>query len=160
MTPLPLEICLDATLSDPRVAAFLQEHLDDMHRTSPPECVFALDVEKLRAPGIYFWTAWQGEQLVGTVALKRLDEAHAELKSMRSAARLRGHGIGRRLLAHVFEQARALGFQRLSLETGTHAFFEPAHGLYERYGFTDCGPFAAYAEDPNSRFMTLTLAPR
>jgi putative acetyltransferase len=39
------------------------------------------------------------------------------------------------------------------------AAFVPAHRLYESAGFMRTGPFGAYAEDPNSIFMTLVLAP-
>ena len=35
--------------------------------------------------------------------------------------------------------------------------FVPARSLYQSFGFTYCGPFADYAEDPNSVFMTRTL---
>ena len=60
---------------------------------------------------------------------------------------------------HIIEVARARGYERLSLETGSVAAFTPAHRLYESAGFTRTGPFGAYAEDPNSIFMTLVLAP-
>ena len=80
------DIRLDNDLRDPRIAAFMQEQLADMRRVSPPESVHALDLERLRAPDIQFWTAWStgasGEALVATAALKRLDASHAELKSM------------------------------------------------------------------------------
>ena len=36
----------------------------------------------------------------------------------------------------------------------------PARRLYERFGFTRCGPFGSYVEDPNSVFMTLELTGR
>ncbi|MDW2406422.1 GNAT family N-acetyltransferase, partial [Vibrio sp. 1262-1] len=49
------------------------------------------------------------------------------------------------------------GIQRLSLETGSMAFFEPAHRLYEKHGFAYCEKFGDYQPDPNSRFMTLAL---
>ena len=45
-------------LSDPRIAAFMEEHLQDMRATSPPESVHALDMDQLRRPEIRFWTAW------------------------------------------------------------------------------------------------------
>jgi len=154
---MALDIRLDKQLTDPRIAAFLQQHLDDMHRTSPPESVHALDLQALRVLEIQFWTAWAGEQLVGTVALKRLDAEHAELKSMRCSAEMRGQGIGRALLVHALAQARELGFQRLSLETGTHAEFIPAQTLYRSHGFQDCGPFGSYRLDPHSCFMSLAL---
>ena len=157
---LDLRIRLD-DLQDPRIAAFLEEHLVDMRRVSPPESVHALDLNGLRRPDIRFWTGWTdaptGEALVATAALKRLDAGHAELKSMRTASSLRGQGIAGRMLAHVIAQARALGHARLSLETGSQPFFAPAHALYEKHGFQACAPFGAYTDDPNSRFMTRVL---
>ena len=152
-----LRIQLDAELRDPRIAAFLEEHLADMRRASPPESVHALDLGALRQPGIRFWTAWFGETLVATAALKRLDQQHADLKSMRTTAALRGQGIAARMLAHVMAEARALGHARLSLETGSQPFFAPARALYARHGFQACGPFGDYAADPNSHFMTRAL---
>lgn len=157
---IDLRIRLD-DLRDPRVAAFLEEHLADMRRVSPPESVHALDLEGLRQPDIRFWTAWidlpTGESLVATAALKRLDDRHAELKSMRTAAALRGQGIAGRMLAHVMTEARALGHARLSLETGSQPFFASAHSLYRQHGFQACAPFAGYDEDPNSLFMSREL---
>ena len=46
---------------------------------------------------------------------------------------------------------------RLSLETGSWPYFAPARALYARHGFTECGPFGDYREDPNSVFMTLVF---
>lgn len=152
-----LHISLDESLSDPRIVAFLEEHLTDMRRVSPPESVHALDLDALRQPGIRFWTAWLGDTLVGTAALKRLDDGHAELKSMRTTATLRGQGIAARMLEHTVAQARALGHARMSLETGSQPFFAPARALYAKHGFEECGPFGGYGPDPNSYFMTRTL---
>jgi putative acetyltransferase len=92
------------------------------------------------------------------VALKELDAGHGEIKSMRTATAQRRRGVGAALLEHVLEQAQACGFRRLSLETGPQPEFAPARALYARYGFVTCGPFADYAEDPYSTFMTRTLA--
>ena len=131
--PAPLHIRRD-DLSDPRIAAFLEDHLRDMRATSPPESVHALDLAALQDPSVHFWTAWlptaDGSSdgiLAGTGAIKRLDAQHAELKSMRTAAALRGQGIATRMLRHILDQARTLGVLRLSLETGTQDFFAPAH---------------------------------
>ena len=95
--------------------------------------------------------------LVGTGALKRLDAGHAELKSMRTSTRHRGQGIARQLLNHLLHEARTRGFARVSLETGTQPFFEPARQLYLQNGFVECGPFADYGLDPSSFFMTRAL---
>jgi putative acetyltransferase len=57
---------------------------------------------------------------------------------------------------HTAEAAR--GMARLSLETGSWAYFAPARARYARHGFVECGPFGEYREDPNSVFMTVALA--
>ncbi len=46
------------------------------------------------------------------------------------------------------------GGKRLSLETGTADAFLPARRLYEKFGFTYCGPFADYRPSPHNTFMT------
>ena len=144
-------------LSRPAIHALLDEHLQDMHALSPPESVHALDLEKLRRRDVTFWTAWDGDTLLGCAALKELASTHGEIKSMRTPVALRGRGVGRRLLEHVVAVARARGYERLSLETGSLAAFEPAHRLYASFGFTPCGPFGEYADDPHSLYMTLRL---
>jgi len=139
------------------IAALLQVHLDAMHQHSPPESVHALDLEALRHPSITFWTAWDGDALMGCGALKTHSATHAELKSMRTATGHERKGVARALLRHMEAEARARGVLRISLETGTNAPFFPAHRLYESEGFVDCGPFADYQLDPWSRFMTKAL---
>lgn len=144
-------------LTGQEIAAFLEDHIRDMRAVSPPGSKHALDLNGLKAPEITFWTAWEGERLVGSCALKQLDERHGEVKSMRVATENRSKGIGVALVSHVIAEARARGYIRLSLETGAMSFFEPARRLYRRSGFTLCGPFANYKADPNSVFMTLQL---
>jgi putative acetyltransferase len=142
------------------IADLLEDHLNDMRLVSPPESRHALDLEGLRKPEITFWTAWSEGRLVGCCALKQLDEAHGEVKSMRVVGAVRGRGIGGALVAHIIAEAKARNYSRLSLETGAMAFFEPARRLYIRSGFEPCGPFASYKPDPNSVFMMLTLEPK
>jgi putative acetyltransferase len=146
-------------LSRPQVHALLQEHLDNMYELSPPEQVFALDLTKLRAPEISFWTVWEDGVLLGCGALKELSPTEGEVKSMRTPKALRGKGAGRAVLARIIEAAHQRGYERLSLETGTHEAFTPAHKLYQTFGFEFCGPFGSYKEDPSSVFMTLRLYP-
>jgi putative acetyltransferase len=146
-------------LTRPQVHALLQEHLDDMHALSPPESVHALDLARLRASDITFWTVWDGPTLLGCGALKQLDPTHGEVKSMRTPQALRRRGAARAVLSRIVDEARARGYTRLSLETGSMAAFRPAQQLYESFGFTVCGPFGPYRPDPNSTFMTLALPP-
>ena len=144
-------------LTRPAIHALLNEHLQSMYALSPPESVHALDLEKLRKPGITFWSAWEGPLLLGCGALKELDRKHGEVKSMRTPAALRRKGAGRAILAHIIDVARSRSYERLSLETGAMEAFRPAQKLYENFGFAYCGPFGEYSEDPNSVFMTLRL---
>lgn len=151
-----MEIRID-DLQGSAIQALLQEHLDDMHATSPPESVHALDLDALRHPNITFWTAWNNDELLGCGALKQLSPEHAELKSMRTARTQLRKGVARTMLRHILAAARARGFQRISLETGTPAPFVAAQKLYASEGFVACGPFANYLLDPYSLFMTKAL---
>jgi putative acetyltransferase len=61
------------------------------------------------------------------------------------------------LLRHIIDEAKRRGYRRLSLETGSMDYFEPARSLYAKFGFAHCDPFAGYVEDPNSVFMAKDL---
>lgn len=139
------------------VIELLREHLANMYELSPPESVHALDLDGLRAPDVSFWTIWEGGTLLGCGALKQLDAGHGEVKSMRTPVVLRRRGAGRAMLDHILAEARARGYRRLSLETGSNDDFLPARRLYESVGFVYCEPFADYRPDPLSSFMTLVL---
>lgn len=151
-----MEIRVD-DLTSPEVIGLLVEHRQSMFLHSPPESVHALDLERLRQPEITFWSVWQNGQLMGCGALKELDGRHGEIKSMRTAAPHLRKGVATRLMHYILEEARRRGYRRLSLETGSMAAFEPARSLYASFGFTPCGPFADYIEDPYSVFMTRDL---
>ncbi|MFC3852903.1 GNAT family N-acetyltransferase [Salinispirillum marinum] len=139
------------------IAEFLQQHINDMRSVSPPESKHALDLEGLRAPDITFWSLYDGDQLVGCAALKELDVDHGEVKSMRVKASVRGQGIGSKLVSHVVQEAMNRQYRSIALETGSMPFFEPARALYLKHGFSYCGPFGSYKEDPYSVFMELRL---
>ena len=144
-------------LRGPEIAALLETHLALMRAISPPESVHALDLERLRAPTITFWTAWEGADLLGCGALKQLDAREGEIKSMHIVARWRRRGVAVELLMHIIGEAKVRGYRRLSLETGSQAEFAPARAMYARNGFIECGPFGDYRPDPNSVFMTRGL---
>ncbi|WNM24826.1 GNAT family N-acetyltransferase [Demequina capsici] len=144
----------------PDIVALLDEHLAHMHATSPAESVHALDVARLKRPGIAFLAARDDDGvLLGVGAIAELDSAHGEIKSMRTAASARGRGVAAEVLTQLLATALERGYDRVSLETGTQEFFAPAHRLYARAGFTPCGPFADYTDDPHSRFFTKSLEP-
>lgn len=145
---------------DPRaedVRALLSTHLAFSRASSPPEFSFALDVDDLAEPGVTFFSARRQGVLVGVAALKRLDEDHAELKSMHTREDDRGRGVGRALVDHLLDRARRQGYRRVSLETGTTDEFLAARTLYSRAGFRPCPPFGDYRASDFNTFMTILL---
>jgi putative acetyltransferase len=144
-------------LSGDQTQALVKRHLEGMYASSPACSVHALDLDRLRAPGVTFWSGWAGDDVAVMGALKRLDDSNGEIKSMRVSDAFLGQGAGRAMLEHIIAEARAMGMKALWLETGSTEAFEPALKLYESAGFVFCGPFAGYTDDPFSRFMTKTL---
>ena len=151
----------EIALDDPRksdVRALLERHLAFCLSETPPEHSFALDVDALVQPGIAFFSYRDGDGTVlGVGAIKELDPAHAELKSMHTAAEARGRGVGRAILDHLLSVARARGYRRVSLETGTTPGFAAARALYAGSGFVPGEPFADYVCTEDNTFYTLTL---
>jgi putative acetyltransferase len=139
------------------VGAVLARHLAVMRAGTPPAHVHALPAERLRDPAVTLFGARRAGVLLGVGAIRRLDAAHAELKSMHTLAEARGRGVGRALLNHLLRVAAASGYQRVSLETGTMAAFEPARTMYQSAGFVPCEPFGEYTDNPYSVCMTRTL---
>lgn len=145
-------------LTGPAIKALLQEHLEHMRSISPPESTHALDLDGLRAPDISFWCAWSAQQeLLGCCALRQIDTAQGEIKSMRTARAHLRKGIAATMLAHLIDEARRRQYRCLHLETGSMDAFEPARALYRRSGFVVEPPFDTYRPDPNSVFMRLDL---
>jgi putative acetyltransferase len=154
---IPLRI-VDGGLDDPRVVALLRLHVTRARAETAPGSAHALDLSGLRMPEVTFWSVWDGNELVGVGALKRLSAEHGEIKSMHTVEAARGRGVGSALVRHIMAEARAHGMRRLSLETGSWPYFLAARALYARHGFVECGPFGEYREDPHSVFMTVALA--
>jgi len=148
---------LEFRIDDPTRGApheLVSAHLVAMHAGTPAESVHALDAAGLSAPAVTFWSAWSGGELAGIGALKRWGVDRGELKSMRVADAFRGTGVGRGILRHILAEAGATGVTSVWLETGSTAEFAPAVRLYESEGFTRCGPFADYRDDPLSLYFT------
>lgn len=148
-------------VEDPRVVTLLERHLAHCRAASPPEYVFALDLEALRKPSVSFWTLWTNPMKEGAVlccgALQNLDPDHGEIKTMHTAMEARGRGVAAIMLRHIMDEAAARGITRLSLETGSMDEFAAARRLYERFGFEPCAPFADYEYSDYSAWYTRRL---
>ena len=157
MPAAPPAIARESPLG-PDLAILMARHTADMHADTPPQSVHMMDAGQLAVPDVQFYVMREAGLPIGMGAFKRMDAAHAEIKSMHILSELRGRGLSRAMLDHLVAEARAAGLQRLSLETGSQDMFAPARGLYAKAGFTECPPFGAYSLDPNSVYMTRTLA--
>jgi putative acetyltransferase len=144
-------------LSDPATQALVHLHLEGMHANSPPSRAFALGLSALQKPDVTLWTAWAGEEILGMGALKRLDPWSGEVKSMRTHPMHLRRGVASALLEQIIQEARARGYIRLSLETGSGAAFEPALTLYRRRGFVDGDPFGDYTRSDFNQFLHLRI---
>lgn len=146
-----------ADLDAPDVRALVAEHWQAMADASPGESMHGLDSAALRDPAIRVRSARINGELAGIAALVDLGAGHAELKSMRTASGHGRRGVASRLLQRLLAEARASGFERVSLETGTEPYYDAARAFYRRHGFVECAPFADYQPDPASVFMTRAL---
>lgn len=156
MSRVPVEI----TEVDPReddVRTLIASHLRFTGAASPAEFAFALGHDQLIEPGVTLFGLRADGRLLAIGALKHLDRAQVELKSMHTAEAARGRGLGRMMLVHLIATARARGYARISLETGSTSEFAPARALYAAAGFTPCTAFDAYAPSDWNTFMSLDL---
>lgn len=151
-----MEVRLDE-LSSAATQSLLRLHLAGMYENSPPGHVFSLDLSGLKSPDVTVWSVWAGDAICGIGALRQLDASTGEIKSMRTHPDYLRRGVAAMLLDHIIGEARARGLQRLSLETGSGAAFEPALALYRRRGFVNGEAFSSYAKSEFNQFLHLSL---
>lgn len=142
---------------DPRIASLIERHLKLMWASSPACSVHAMDAKALTDAGARFFVRFEDDTPVAMGALKAVAESHGELKSMHVIEECRGRGLANEMLDRLLSEARSAGMGRVSLETGSQPAFEAARAFYAANGFAECSPFADYAPDPNSIFMTRTV---
>jgi putative acetyltransferase len=150
---MQIDIGVEESLTD-ELAQILQAHWQFCTSSTPIEHVYALDASKLFAPRITVFSARIDGKLVGVGALRKLDEGHAELKSMHTVAESRGLGVGRAIVAHIERFAKNEGISRISLETGATDPFKPARELYSSLGYQECEAFGEYVLTEDNTCMS------
>jgi putative acetyltransferase len=141
------------------VAAVLATHVFWSRSLTPAGFSFSLDADALAEPSVSFFSARGGGELLGVAALRHIDAAHVELKSMHTRAERRRRRVGEAVVKALLAEARRRGYCRMSLETGTSESFAPARSLYAKLGFRLCGPFGDYSASPHNTFMIIDLDP-
>ena len=152
-------IIVPGDFENAQLLALLRLHLAGMHANSPPESVNAFDLSGLQAHDVSVYTAWSDDKLLGMAALKELDSATGEIKSMRTDPAHLREGVAVALLDHILSVANERGYRRLSLETGSGEAFEPALALYRKNGFVNGEVFGGYEGTSFNQFLHLDLAP-
>ena len=149
---------IEGNFDNPEVHEFLINHFIELRSVSPKGSTHVLDIAGLKDPTIKFWTLWEGNDLMGSGALKFLDKEHGEFKSIRVSNNFRGKGNGIKVINHLINEAKKLNIKRLSLETGAGDFFLAARKLFSKCGFEPCEPFSHYKKDINSIYMTMLIS--
>lgn len=96
------------------------------------------DEDLFKIPEIYsdggkFWVALDGDKVIGTVAIRKMDLDTAKLNRMFVLEKHRGTGIGQKLLDRALSFAKENGYKSIILNT--HLFMKRAHHFYEKNGF-------------------------
>ena len=128
-----------------------------------------LDGDKFVRPHGRFYLALSNGEVAGVGRLKKLDDEVAELKRMYVRPEFRGLGIGRLLLNQLLADARAIGYQKLRLDS--LRFLTAAYHLYQSAGFYEIDSYAGQntelfaeqghtqANHPVAIFMEIQLFP-
>ena len=148
---------IEGNFENPEVHKLLIKHFIELRSVSPKGSTHVLDIAGLKDPSIKFWSLWEESDLMGSGALKFLDEDHGEFKSIRINDEFRGKGNGSKVINHLIYEAKRLNIKRLSLETGAGDFFLSARKLFNKCGFKPCEPFSHYKNDVNSVYMTMLI---
>jgi GNAT superfamily N-acetyltransferase len=145
-------ITVVAARPDSREAVELLAELDAaLHEYPyPAESRHAFSVEKLIRESVAFFVASYDGQLAACGGVKLFSD-YGEVKRMYVRPAFRGKGLGKAILNHLSEHARANCINMLRLETGIYQV--EAIGLYDGWGFERRGPFGDYKNDPNTVYF-------
>jgi GNAT superfamily N-acetyltransferase len=131
----------DAPPATALVAAMVDEVSELYGRIDVPGAPTATPEDFSAARGGAFVVVLEDGAAVAGGGLKRLDEATVEIKRMFVVPEARGRGHASRLLKALEDEARALGYASVRLDTGKEQ--PQAQAMYERAGYAPIGNFNA-----------------
>ncbi|TPN66491.1 GNAT family N-acetyltransferase [Mesorhizobium sp. B1-1-1] len=152
---MAIEIAIETPLQDD-VRGLVAELNETLLELTPPEHCYHLTVEQMAGRDTTVFVARDDGLAIGCGALKRHDGAIGEVKRMYTRPIHRGQKIGARIVERVEALAREEGLKRLVLETGDR--HPAAWAVYERSGFSRCGPVLDYPDSEWSVFYEKSLA--
>ena len=151
---MPITIAVETPLQD-EVRALIAELDTTLLELTPPEFCFHLSAEEMAEPSVTVFVARDDGAAVACGALKRHGDGIAEVKRMYTRPSHRGRRIGALIVAEIEALARHEGLKQLVLETGDR--HPAAWTVYERAGFTRCGPVLDYPDSKWSVFYEKSL---
>jgi putative acetyltransferase len=104
---------------------------------------------------VFFIAYGDDDDPLGCGGLRRLSDSEGEIKRMYVRPESRGTGVSTAVLRTLEDYARALGWQRLVLETGEEQ--PDAIRFYEREGYSRIPNFGYYVDSPISLCFAKTL---
>jgi putative acetyltransferase len=153
---MALSVAVESPLQDD-VRVLVAELNATLLELTPPEFVFHLTVEQMAAHDTTVFIARDNGEAVACGALKRHGDGIGEVKRMYTRPSHRGRKIGAMIVERIEAVARGEGLKQLVLETGDR--HPAAWTVYERAGFTRCGPVLDYPDSKWSVFYGKTLTP-
>jgi putative acetyltransferase len=151
---LTISISVESPLQDD-VRDLIKELNATLLELTPPEFVFHMTAEQMAEPDTTVFIARENRHAVACGALKRHTGGIGEVKRMYTRPSHRGRKIGAMIVERVEALARNEGLKRLVLETGDR--HPAAWAVYERAGFTRCGPVLDYPDSKWSMFYEKAL---
>jgi putative acetyltransferase len=153
---MTIQITMETPLQD-EVRTLISELNQVLLALTPPEFCSHMTAEQMADAHTSVFIARDNGAAVGCGALKRHGEV-GEVKRMYTRPTHQGHGIGGRILERIEALALSEGVSRLVLETGDR--HPAAWRVYERAGFSRCGPVLDYPDSSYSVFYEKILTPR
>ncbi|KPK70676.1 acetyltransferase [candidate division WOR_3 bacterium SM23_60] len=141
------------------------EHIRTLFKEYADSLGFDLDFQDFQAeldrlpgdytrPGGCLLLAKQGSEIIGCVALRKIDHNTCEMKRLYVRPHCRGKGTGRALSQKIIDEARTIGYKKMRLDT--IPTMKRANVLYRSFGFKKIKPYR-YNPIKGALFMELDL---